>query len=35
VGVETASAKGLRLIGHHDPGGHGDRMQVPRAGDAL
>jgi hypothetical protein len=33
--VETASAEGLRLIGHHDLGGHGDGMQVLRDGDAL
>jgi hypothetical protein len=35
VGVETASAEGLRLVGHHDLGGHGDGMQVLRSGDAL
>ncbi len=33
--METASAKGLRLLGHHDLGGSGDGMQVLREGDAL
>jgi hypothetical protein len=31
----TASSSGLRLLGHHDLGGHGDGMQVIRHGDAL
>ena len=31
----TASAAGLRLIGHSDLGGHGDGMQVIRHGDAV
>ncbi|MBO0776414.1 MAG: hypothetical protein J2P34_08865 [Actinobacteria bacterium] len=31
----TASAAGLRLLGHHDLGGYGDGMQVIRDGDAL
>jgi hypothetical protein len=31
----TASAAGLRLVAQHDLGGHGDGMQVVRAGDAL
>ena len=35
MAIETASAEGLRLIGHHDLGGHGDGMQVLREGDAL
>jgi hypothetical protein len=30
-----ADARGLRRIAHHDLGGHGDGMQVMRAGDAL
>ncbi|MGB6455302.1 MAG: hypothetical protein WBH47_12550 [Streptosporangiaceae bacterium] len=33
--ASTASADGLRLIGHHDLGGYGDGMQVIRSGDAL
>ncbi len=33
--METASARGLRLVGHHDLGGFGDGMQVLREGDAL
>ena len=31
----TASSSGLRLIAHHDLGGHGDGMQVIRHGDVL
>ncbi|HEX9357489.1 MAG TPA: hypothetical protein VF933_27195 [Streptosporangiaceae bacterium] len=31
----TRSAAGLRLLAHHDLGGHGDGMQVLREGDAL
>jgi hypothetical protein len=31
----TASGSGLRLLAHHDLGGHGDGMQVIRHGDAL
>jgi hypothetical protein len=31
----SAEANGLRQIGHSDLGGHGDGMQVLRAGDAL
>jgi hypothetical protein len=31
----TRSATGLRLLAHHDLGGHGDGMQVLREGDAL
>ena len=31
----TGSATGLRLVAHHDLGGHGDGMQVLREGDAL
>jgi len=31
----TASARGLREIGHHDLGGNGDGMQVMRVGDVL
>jgi len=31
----TASAAGLRLIGHHGLAGHGDGMQVIRHGDAV
>ena len=31
----VASATGLRLLAHHDLGGHGDGMQVLREGDAL
>lgn len=31
----TASTSGLRLLAHHDLGGHGDGMQVIRHGDAL
>ena len=31
----TTSATGLRLLAHHDLGGHGDGMQVLREGDAL
>jgi hypothetical protein len=31
----TSSATGLRLLAHHDLGGHGDGMQVLREGDAL
>ena len=34
-GAGTASAAGLRLIGHHDLGGHGDGMQVIRHGGAV
>ncbi|MGE5134504.1 MAG: LVIVD repeat-containing protein [Gemmatimonadota bacterium] len=34
-GVPAASATGLRLLAHHDLGGHGDGMQVIRDGDAL
>lgn len=34
-GARTASAAGLRLLAHHDLGGHGDGMQVIRSGDAL
>src|SRR5258707_15518479 len=34
-GARTASAAGLRLIGHHDLAGHGDGMQVIRHGDAV
>jgi hypothetical protein len=33
--VGTASAKGLRAIGHHDLDGSGDGMQVMREGDVL
>lgn len=33
--VGTASASGLRVIGHHDLGGFGDGMQVLREGDVL
>lgn len=33
--VGTASAKGLRVIGHHDLAGSGDGMQVLREGDVL
>jgi hypothetical protein len=33
--VPAASAAGLRLLAHHDLGGHGDGMQVIRRGDAL
>jgi hypothetical protein len=33
--ADTASATGLRLIGHHDLGGYGDGMQVIRTGDSL
>jgi hypothetical protein len=35
TGARTASAAGLRLIGHHDLAGHGDGMQVIRHGDAV
>ena len=35
TGARTASAAGLRLIAHHDLGGHGDGMQVIRHGDAV
>src|SRR6516225_9716760 len=35
AGPRTASAAGLRLIGHHDLGGHGDGMQVIRHGGAV
>ncbi|MGH7903122.1 MAG: LVIVD repeat-containing protein [Candidatus Dormibacteraceae bacterium] len=31
----SASSHGLRLLAHHDLGGHGDGMQVVREGDAL
>jgi hypothetical protein len=31
----TASAAGLRLLGHHELGGYGDGMQVIRSGDSL
>ena len=31
----VASARGLRRVGGHDLGGHGDGMQVVRHGDAL
>lgn len=31
----TASARGLKLLAHHDLGGCGDGMQVQREGDAL
>ena len=34
-GARTASAVGLRLIGHHDLAGRGDGMQVIRHGNAL
>ena len=34
-GARTASAAGLRLIGHHDLGGNGDGMQVIRHGGAV
>src|SRR5215471_15116930 len=34
-GARTASAAGLRLIGHHDLAGRGDGMQVIRHGDAV
>ena len=34
-GARSASAAGLRLIGHHDLGGHGDGMQVIRHGGAV
>ncbi|MCU1546882.1 MAG: hypothetical protein JWP30_1982 [Homoserinimonas sp.] len=33
--VATASAKGLRVVGHHDLDGYGDGMQVLRQGNAL
>lgn len=33
--LQAASADGLRLLAHHDLGGHGDAMQVLREGDAL
>ena len=33
--ASTASATGLRLLGHHDLGGYGDGMQVVRGGDSL
>jgi hypothetical protein len=33
--ARTQSAVGLRLLAHHDLGGHGDGMQVLRAGPAL
>ena len=32
---KVASARGLRRVGGHDLGGHGDGMQVVRHGDAL
>jgi len=35
AGASTASAAGLRLIGHHDLAGRGDGMQVIRHGDAV
>ena len=31
----AASSAGLRLLAHHDLGGHGDGMQVVRSGNAL
>jgi hypothetical protein len=31
----TASSAGLRLLAHHDLGGHGDGMQVIRHGDVV
>ncbi len=34
-GIGTASASGLRVVGHHDLAGRGDGMQVLREGDAL
>jgi len=33
--IGTASASGLRVVGHHDLAGRGDGMQVLREGDAL
>lgn len=33
--IGTASAKGLRVLGHHDLAGRGDGMQVMREGAAL
>jgi hypothetical protein len=33
--ARTVSAAGLRLLAHHDLGGHGDGMQVIRHGGAL
>lgn len=33
--MHAEDARGLRQTGHHDLGGHGDGMQVMRAGDAL
>jgi hypothetical protein len=33
--IGTASARGLRLVAHHDLGGNGDGMQVIRAGNAV
>jgi hypothetical protein len=35
VTLGTASARGLKLLAHHDLDGHGDGMQVQREGDAL
>jgi hypothetical protein len=35
MAMATASAKGLRVIGHHDLNGYGDGMQVLREGNAL
>ncbi|MBO0788412.1 MAG: hypothetical protein J2P33_20325 [Actinobacteria bacterium] len=33
--AQTSSATGLRLLAHHDLGGHGDGMQVLREGPVL
>jgi hypothetical protein len=33
--IGTASARGLRTLGHHDLAGRGDGMQVMREGDVL
>lgn len=33
--IGTASAKGLKVLGHHDLDGNGDGMQVLREGNAL
>lgn len=33
--MRTATAEGLRLVGHHDLAGNGDGMQVLRVGDAM
>jgi hypothetical protein len=35
AGLTTASARGLRLLAHHDLGGRGDGMQVMRHGDVV